>query len=178
MRRPVRRGEMKRAAAAGLVLFGSFMAAAPALAERPVPPCDIWVYVKDPDPKGVNLRAGPGIGNKVVAVIPKDRDGTIVHLVGSLNGWMQVAVAETVEGKVVFKGRAWGHGSRFAVATRGPGRILDAPRKTGKLLGRTPMEYEMTVAGCRLRWLYVKSARGIGWLAPDNYCGSPVTTCP
>ena len=120
--RPGRRAPSLRdclACASGTALLLFLVFALEARAERPVPPCDIWVYVKDPDPKGVNLRAGPGIGNKVVAVIPKDKDGTLVHLVGSLNGWMQVAAAETVEGKVVFKGRAWGHGSRFAIATRG-----------------------------------------------------------
>lgn len=159
------------------VALGSLLAS-PALADRPVPPCDAWVHVVDPDPKGVNLRAAPGIGNKVVAVIPKDAQGTTVRLTGTLSGWMRVEIAESAEGKVVFMGTAWGHGSRFGIHTRGPGRLRAAASGKARVIGRTPTEFAATVAGCKGKWLYVKSKRGTGWLAPDNYCGSAVTTCP
>lgn len=175
-RRALRAG--RRIAVATALAAGIGLSVSAAHAVRPVPACDMWVYVVDPDPKGVNLRSGPGIRNKVVAVIPKDKDGSLVHLTGTLNGWMRVAQAESVEGKVVFKGTAWGHGSRFAIATRGPGRLRAKPNMKARIVASTPMEYEAIVAGCAGKWLYVKSARGTGWLAPDNYCGSPTTTCP
>lgn len=167
------------AVAAGLIAGVIFtVAAAPAWADRKVPPCDAWVHVIDPDPNGVNLRAGPGARNKIVDIIPKDDKGTTVRLTGTLGGWMRVEVAEDAEGRVVFMGTAWGHGSRFGVNTRGPGRLLAAASGRARVIGRTPAGLAATVAGCKGKWLYVKSKRGAGWLAPGNYCGSAVTACP
>ena len=64
--------------------------------------CDVEAYVVDADPKGLNVRDAPGAGGKVVGVIPKDGDGTIVHLTASSpNGWVQIDRAENIEGTAV-----------------------------------------------------------------------------
>jgi len=39
-------------------------------------------------------------------------------------------------------------------------------------------ETEARLAGCEGDWLQVKIGKHEGWLAPDDYCCNPVTTCP
>jgi hypothetical protein len=72
-------------------------------APQAVNTCDARAYVTDKDPKGLNVRETPGTGGKVVAVIPLDGDGTIVHMVASdSKGWVRIDSAETVGGDIVF----------------------------------------------------------------------------
>jgi hypothetical protein len=142
----------------------------------------VEAYVVDPDPKGLNVRETPGVGGRVVAVIPADGDGTVVHLVASSpDGWVQIDRAETVGGTVVFEGKkGWVSGNMLGTSTRGYGTKgvkVYAGAATRKVLGTIPPEAEVKVAGCGGDKMRVKYKSLNGWLNRDDQCPSPVTLC-
>lgn len=147
----------------------------------PPPACDVNAYVVDADPKGLNVRDTPGVGGKVVAVIPADQDGTIVHLVASSpNGWVQINRAETIDATVVFDRKGWVSGNMLGTSTRGYGTRgvkLRGEGRAGKVVGTIPPEAEVRVAGCAGRKIKVKYQNLAGWLDPDDQCPNPVTLC-
>ncbi len=143
--------------------------------------CNVDAYVVDPDPKGLNVRDTPGAGGKVVAVIPLDTDGTVVHLVASNpNGWVQIDRAETIMGTVVFDKKGWVSGNMLGIATRGYGTKgvkAYAAARARKVVGVIPPEAEVKVAGCAGDMMQVRYGKLVGWLDRDSQCPSPVTTC-
>ena len=143
--------------------------------------CDVEAYVVDPDPKGLNVRETPGAGGCVVAVIPLDEDGTVVHIVASNpNGWVQIDRAETVMGAVVFDKKGWVSGNMLGLSTRGYGTRgvkLRGDGKAEKVIGTIPSEAEVRVAGCADDRIRVRYKNLVGWLDPEDQCPSPVTTC-
>ncbi len=156
-------------------------AAATNAAAAPAAVCNVDAYVVDPDPKGLNVRDAPGVGGKVVANIPLDEDGTVVHIVASdPSGWVQINRAETIMGSVVFDKKGWVSGNMLGIATRGydgKGVKLYARARVRKSLGTIPSEAEVKVAGCEGDWMRVKYKSMSGWLDPADQCPSPVTTC-
>ncbi|HLM58367.1 MAG TPA: SH3 domain-containing protein, partial [Pyrinomonadaceae bacterium] len=54
-------------------------------------PCDLPAYVADPDPRGLNVRSGPGTPFPVVGVIPH-KGGSAVGLTvtGSSGPWVRI----------------------------------------------------------------------------------------
>ena len=147
----------------------------------PPPACDVEAYVVDPDPKGLNVRDTPGVDGKVVAVIPADGDGTVVHLIASSpNGWVPINRAETVGGAVVFDRKGWVSGNMLGTSTRGYGTRgvkLRGEGKAGKVVGTIPPEAEVKVAGCAGNRVKVKYRNLTGWLDLDDQCPNPVTLC-
>ena len=143
--------------------------------------CNVEAYVVDPDPKGLNVRDTPGAGGRVVAVIPKDEDGTVVHLVASSpNGWVQIDRAETIGGAVVFDKKGWVSGNMLGTETRGYGTRgvkLRGDGKAGKVVGTVPPETEVRVAGCAGDRVKVKYRNLNGWLDLEDQCPNPVTLC-
>jgi uncharacterized protein YgiM (DUF1202 family) len=148
-----------------------------------VPPaaCNVEAYVVDPDPKGLNVRDSPGVNGRVVAVIPADEDGTVVHLVGSNpNGWVQIDRAETIDGTVVFDKKGWVSGNMLGTETRGYGTKgvkLRGEGKGARVVGTIPPETEVKVTGCAGDRIRVKYRNLTGWLDRDDQCPNPVTLC-
>ena len=143
--------------------------------------CNVEAYVVDPDPKGLNVRETSGAGGRVVAVIPLDGDGTVVHLVASApNGWVQIDRAETIDGTVVFDRKGWVSGNMLGTSTRGYGTKgvkLRGEAKAGKTVGTIPPEAEVRVAGCAGENIKVKYKNLVGWLDRESQCPNPVTLC-
>ena len=79
--------------------------------------CEIDAFSVDPDPKGLNVRSGPGTGNPVIARLPPRVEvqgstfGVAVSITGSKNGWFRIDRAETDipdrDVEVVFEGEGW-----------------------------------------------------------------------
>ena len=143
--------------------------------------CNADAYVVDKDPSGLNVRESPGVGGKIIGVIPDDTDGTVVHLVSSdSKGWVQIDRAETIEGRVVFDKRGWVSGTMLGISTRGYGTRgvkVYAAAGARKALGTIPPEAEVKVAGCAGDRMQVKYGKLTGWLDPDSQCPNPVTNC-
>lgn len=171
------------AVVAALAALCSAPAAAVRSAQNRTAPaaCDVGAYVVDPDPKGLNVRDAPNVGGRVLAVIPRDEDGTVVHLSASgPNGWVQISRAEKIDGTVVFDKKGWVSGNMLGTETRGYGTNgvkLRGEGKAGKVVGTIPPEMEVRVVGCAGDRVKVKYRNVVGWLDPDAQCPNPVTLC-
>ncbi len=147
----------------------------------PIGVCDATAYVIDPDKNGLNVRSAPRTGS-IVGNIPKDSEGTIVHLIAqnSNGGWVQLDRATTVAEKVVFDKKGWISGNMLGVSTRGYGTkgvSLYTGVKGDTVITTIPPETQVTVMGCDGARLQVKYKGEVGWLKADDQCDSPVTNC-
>lgn len=167
-----------------LISAAAVLLAWPAAA-KPVPCTNAAGFVIDPDPKGVNVRAAPSIRARRIAVIPKRTRGTLVDVAASDKGWLLITKAEDSEGQVTFKGRGWVHGSRLGVALQRRAEkgtpLYAAPRKDARVIRWFPGpgdNYTARIVSCARGWTRVRLKGATGWLASDNRCPLPWTTCP
>ena len=148
----------------------------------PAAACDARAYVIDKDPKGLNVRGTPGVGGKVVAVIPLDQDGTIVHLISAdSKGWVRIDRAENISGDVVFDGKGWVSGNMLGTETRGYGtkgvKLYGGAARGSKVMGTIPPESEVKIYGCGAEKVQVRYRNLVGWLDAEAQCPNPVTLC-
>jgi uncharacterized protein YraI len=151
-----------------------------------VSPCDAEAYVNDPDPRGMNVRSGPGSEYPVIGNLPnQDVDGIGVHLTGSRGDWVRIDRAVEQGGyqeRVLFKGEGWVFGPLLnvdGVGGLGDGSpLFREPVAKGRVLIRVPVDGGgATVRGCRGRWLYVEHKGVKGWAAPGTLCSNALTNC-
>lgn len=147
--------------------------------------CDVAGYTVDKDPKGLNVRAGPGRRYKVIGRIPKLKPTALVTITGSKNGWLRLSKAEDFnqpKPKILFAGTGWVYGRLIATNTRGyetRGAVLRSrPKQGARAVAKVPTETEVLFAGCNGRWAKVIWRRKTGWLASKDQCGLNTTTCP
>lgn len=144
--------------------------------------CAVSVYTIDPDPKGINVRSVPKKNAPVVQVIPLDPDGTIVELSASNGDWVFVRSAEGMSSDTPLPGKGWVYAPLLAVRAGPPSgkkaRLFSRPDPGGTVIKTIAGESEVRLAGCSAAWVQVISGTHKGWLAPGDYCGNPVTTCP
>ena len=149
--------------------------------------CEIWAYVGDPDPAGLNVRSGPGKQFAVVGKLPQVEYNLVVHVTGATGQWLRVEGAETQEtGEVVFKGAGWVYGPMLVTQTKNYAgldpeeprvKIFKAPSLKAAVVLRLPNETEVTLIGCKGTWAHVRHQKGEGWLDRDSQCYSTITTC-
>lgn len=164
--------------------------AAPGGAQRIEPArtrCDLYAYVVDPDPAGLNVRSGPGKQFAVVGNLPPHEYSVEVHVTGAGGGWLRIEGGEKQDtGEVVFRGAGWVFAPMLATQTRnytGPDpeaarvEIYASPTRRAAVVLRLPNETEVNLVGCRGRWAQVRHKGVEGWLDPDSQCHSTLTTC-
>ena len=151
-----------------------------------VVPCDAEAYVNDPDPRGMNVRSGPGGNYRIVGNLPnQDVDGISVHLTGSQGDWVRIDRATEQGGdpeRVLFKGEGWVHAPLLAVdgvgGLGGGSPLYREPAAKGRVLIRVPVDGGgAKVRGCRGRWMYVEHKGVKGWAAPGTLCSNALTNC-
>ncbi len=174
-----------RCALGAAVATAATLMMAAGVAAAPVKCTKVAGYVIDPDPKGVNVRSAPSLKAKRIGVIPKQKRGTVVDIQASDMGWLQITRAENMEGKVTFKGPGWVHASRLGVSLqerhkRGTPLYKRAASDAGTVrwFSGPGDNWQATLISCAGGWLKVRIKRHVGWLAPNNQCGLPWTTCP
>lgn len=176
---------MKQCLTVAAILFAlTAPAAGPAAAEAVV--CTrVAGFVVDKDPNGVNVRAAPSIRGKRIGVLPFRKTGTVVDVTGSENGWLRITKAEDMEGAVTWKGMGWVHASRLGTslqrrADRGTPLYSQANVQSAVLhwFAGPGDNYTAVLRACRGPWVQVTLAKKTGWLAPNNRCPLPWTTCP
>ena len=149
--------------------------------------CDLWAYVVDPDPAGLNVRSGPGKQFAVVGHLPQHEYSVSVHVTGATGQWLRIEGGEKQDtGEVVFKGAGWVYGPMLATQTKDYGgldpeaprvEIYVSPTKRASVVTRLPNETEVNLIGCRGRWAQVRHQTVEGWLDPESQCYSTLTTC-
>jgi SH3-like domain-containing protein len=161
-------------ALAAFIVWGSLQcAAAQTLSE--VPACHVSVYAKDPDPKGMNVRKGPGSGHAALAVIT-DSD-TKFEVTGASGTWLRISQAAGADGTLYFKGEGWVFAALTGVRAIHAGNLSASPTKSKSTTGKMAADEEGTVQSCEGEWVQVQIKKNKGWLAPGNHCGNPVSTC-
>ena len=148
--------------------------------------CDVEAYVIDHDPKGMNVRSGPGSTYKVIGNLPnQDVEGIGVHITGSQGDWVRIDLAVEEGGeqeRTFFKGEGWLYGPLLGVdgvgGIEGGTKLYQAPTERSRILGKMLAGGEgATVRGCRGKWMYVEHKKVRGWAAPGTLCSNSLTTC-
>jgi hypothetical protein len=160
---------------------------ASALADPP-PPCNVRAIVKDPDPRGLNVRAAPKNG-KVLGTLPS---GTEVTLLEAREGWVRVGSAwHAAHEERSDWPSGWVHGRLLSTELKTPAeygpttipRLRTEPADTSP---STPIDWQaaprIEIIGCSGAFLEVSIRTGDqkqrGFLGRDSHCASTVTTCP
>ena len=148
--------------------------------------CDVKAYVIDRDPKGMNVRNGPGSTHKVIGNLPnRDVEGISVHITGAQGDWVRIDLAVEeggAEERTFFKGEGWLYAPLLGVDgvgwIEGGTKLYAEPAESSRVLGRLQAGGDgATVQGCRGQWMYIKSKQTKGWAAPGTLCSNPLTTC-
>ncbi|MFZ6658999.1 hypothetical protein [Undibacterium sp. TJN19] len=137
--------------------------------------CKLKVFPMDPDPKGSNIRNGPGSENKVLTVI-KDSDSEI-EVIGSAGKWLQVRQVTGVNGTVYFKGEGWMYAPLTGINAKAKTGLHASADKQSAIAGQIPADAGATVQSCSGEWLEIQYKNLKAWMPPHSYCGNPVTTC-
>lgn len=152
-------------------------------ASKAITRCDVEAYVIDRDPKGMNVRSGPGSTHKVIGNLPnQDVEGIGVHINGALGDWVRIDLAVEEGGeqeRTFFKGEGWLYGPLLGVDGVGGGtRLYQAPTERSRVVAKLPGGGAgATVRGCRGKWMYVEHNKIRGWAAPGTLCSNSLTTC-
>lgn len=152
-----------------------------------VTPCDAEAVVNDPDPKGMNVRSGPGSTFKVIGNLPNaDVNGIGVHITGAQGDWVRIDRADEQGGepedRTFFKGVGWVYGPLLSVDgvgwIAGGTKLYQEPSTKSRVVARMPADGGGgTVRGCRGKWLYLEHKNQRGWAAPGTTCSNALTTC-
>jgi SH3-like domain-containing protein len=141
--------------------------------------CQIGAYVIDPDPRGLNVRAGPGTGFRVIAVLPGGSDTPVeVEVTGASGNWLRIRNA-TAPDTLLFRGPGWVYARMLGTGTseHGPVSLYREPRRGSAVVGRLDVGTGVTLLGCRGGWARVQVANLTGWLDPQSQCSLTLTTC-
>jgi SH3-like domain-containing protein len=146
--------------------------------------CKVSAYIADADPNGLNVRATPDKNGAILKRLVRGGGDISLDIIGSAGtGWVKITNAWHGDTDEEFKGSGWVFASLLATGTRGypnydsPAKLYSEPDKKGKVSATLPAEAEATVLDCAGRWIKISYQGKIGWLAPENQCGSPFTTC-
>ncbi|MGA9378289.1 MAG: SH3 domain-containing protein, partial [Phormidium sp.] len=137
--------------------------AAPTGLEKQVSPyqkvCQIYAYVIDKDPQGLNVRANPNIKGEILGKLPTNTDAVLVDIIASQGNWVEINKAEDASGKVVFQGKGWVYASKLGTSTRGYDKkkvsVYSRPDSGRKEVGTIPSSTQVTLLGCQGKWAFV-----------------------
>lgn len=150
--------------------------------------CEVQAFVVDPDPAGLNVRAGPDKSSRVITTLKHSADYTIaLTITGASGPWVKIKDAEAEEtSDSLFKGPGWVYGPLLATQTRGKYghdlnkpvvKVLKEPDSRGAVVTVLPVETQVNIIGCRGGWAQVRYKKFEGWLPPESQCADTLTTC-
>ena len=149
--------------------------------------CDVWAFVIDTDPIGLNIRSAPQ--REIVSRIPyNDYEGfTSVHIIDGKAGWLRIDQWKDFATTVKVNKEAWIYGKLVGTFVKGYQQgwayAYAAPSKTAQTQGRFVGERSVNLLGCKDEWLLVEgdstaNQKIEGWLPPEEQCPNAITTCP
>jgi len=133
----------------------------------------------------LNVRSGPGQNFDVIGNLPRKEDtGIGVHITGSSGEWVRIdlGVEEgTEEEQTFFKGVGWVYGPLLGLTgiahPEGGTRLYQQASEKSRIVALVPGGDDVSVRGCRGKWLYVEYKKVKGWAAPRTLCDNSLTTC-
>ncbi|OQW93247.1 MAG: hypothetical protein BWK79_12150 [Beggiatoa sp. IS2] len=155
--------------------------------------CDGLAYITDPDPKGLNVRSGPGNDYPIIAVVPKHPRGSeadgydniVVTLTAANDQWLLITNAEVDkgeigEGETVFDGKGWVYAPLLGISTRlREANLYAEPSQQASVLGKIPAKtQQIKLLDCADDWVKVEYMDKLtGWMAPADKCTTLVGDC-
>lgn len=143
--------------------------------------CQIYAYVIDKDPQGVNVRSAPNSSARVLKKLPTNTPAVFVDITASQGQWMEINNADNAGGTRLFQGKGWVYASLLGTSTRGYGTrgvtVYQSNNNRSRVVGRIPPTTEVKLLSCSGEWAYVSYQRVQGWIARIDQCGNPLTTC-
>lgn len=139
--------------------------------------CAFGAFVAETDPAGLNVRAGPGTGHKVLGSLPPVRSSqddppiramVEVEVVAGRDGWFKIEGARDndalIEGpqRPMFKGSGWVSGRKLTVKSQAQvGRARPEAKAPAVVSGRESASFDGLVdqarlLGCSGRWALVE----------------------
>lgn len=135
--------------------------------------CDIFAYVTDKDPQGLNVRNGASTRNKILGTVPTNETVKIIAVLGS---WVQITNAS--DG---FKGTGWVSVPKLGISTRGYGtngvNLYTNANQQSRKVTRVPADVNVKLLGCQKDWAQVEYQGIKGWLKREDQCGAALTSC-
>jgi SH3-like domain-containing protein len=163
---------------AAIAATAAILLVASAPSPEPNEQCSADFYFVDRDPS-TNIRAAPSLSAKVVARV--DPSTTVVHVVGSKDGWFKaVTVTDAESDKVLFRGAGWIHRSVLGLSVAsGEHWLRSAPTASAKrLLKLVPDGNALAPQACLGSWVQVRvDGKATGWIDHSTICENPLTTC-
>lgn len=147
-------------------------------------PCNCDAYVIDTDKNGLNVREKGDKNAAIVAKIPFNEEGTMVHLKNTNgSGWVTLNKATDIYDKAVLKKEGFVFAQKLGVSVTGfqAGKvdIYESPTVKSKVVHSIISGNDVVVVDCKGKWLKVKhiDMNVTGWLRPEDQCANPVTAC-
>ncbi|AFZ24928.1 SH3 domain-containing protein [Cylindrospermum stagnale PCC 7417] len=135
--------------------------------------CNIFAYVTDKDPQGLNVRSGASNRNKILGTVPTNETVNIIAVLGS---WVQITNAS--DG---FKGTGWVSVPKLGISTRGYGtngvNLYTKANQQSQKVTRIPPDVSVKLLGCQKDWARVEYQGIKGWLKREDQCGAALTSC-
>ncbi|MBD2302488.1 SH3 domain-containing protein [Nostoc sp. FACHB-190] len=135
--------------------------------------CNIYAYVTDPDPQGLNVRSGISLRHKILGQVPINET---VQIVAATKNWVQITNASAG-----FTGKGWVSVGKLGLSTRGYGtsgvNIYANANQQSRKIGKIPAETAVKLLGCQGDWAQVEYQGIKGWLTREDQCGAALTTC-
>jgi len=151
--------------------------------------CKVGAFVIDPDPQGLNVRAGPNRNAQVIGKLPARSTTINVTITAAMEPWVQIVDAEIAgDGKVVFKGPGWVFGpllgveahSSYSAGTGGkrpPVKVYKEASAGSPVVNTLTPGLEVKILGCSGRWAKIQHEKTTGWLDPASQCANQLTEC-
>lgn len=145
-------------------------------ATTPATKCAVAAYVIDQDPKGLNVRSGPGSKFPVIAKLPtktKEGDDEMVEVwvTGISDGWAMFEAAATTNTELkLYAGNGWVFAQMLGVdaADRANAGLAvnfyRQPMENSSVVGEVSQQTTMKLIGCRGEWAQVEYQGLKGWL--------------
>ena len=143
--------------------------------------CHIGAYVVQSDPKGVNLRAGPGQSYAVLKQLPKQSEPPLLTIRAGLGNWLRVSDVHGLNGQLLFGGPGWVYAPLLATSTRGTqdeySPLYLHPDTRSPVQAKLKAATQVSILYCQGTWLKVRAGKSEGWLHADEQCPNPVRAC-
>ncbi|MBD2614691.1 MAG: SH3 domain-containing protein [Nostoc sp. GBBB01] len=145
-----------------------------ALAEsKKLQKCDIFAYVTDTDPQGLNVRTGASTKHRILGQIPINQT---VQVVAAVKNWVQIT--NPSDG---FQGTGWVFVPNLGLSTQGYGtngvEIYANSNEQSRKIGIIPANTPVQLLGCRGDWAHIEYQGTKGWLKREDQCGAALTSC-
>jgi uncharacterized protein YgiM (DUF1202 family) len=135
--------------------------------------CDIFAYVTDTDPQGLNVRSGASTTNRVLGRIPTNET---VQVIAVAKNWVKITNASNG-----FSGSGWVSVTKLGLSTRGYGTdgvdLYATTNQKSRKIKRAPANVTVKLLSCQGDWAQVEYQGVKGWLTREDQCGAALTTC-